>query len=215
MSKPKIELQQIYIQNRQEWRDWLAHNGSTSPGIWLVYYKAGTGKPSIKYTDAVKEALCFGWIDSKAKTIDAERYMQIFTPRKTKSVWSKLNKSYIKELIELGLMAEAGLQKIEMAKADGSWTSLDAIEELVVPPDLQSALETSEAASSYFEQASNSTKKSLLFWVESAKRPETRAKRIAQLVESAAQNKHPVDQNSPLVSNSRLSSRQGKTTHST
>lgn len=215
MSKPKIELQQIYIQNRQEWRDWLTHNGHTSPGIWLVYYKVTTGKPSVKYTDAVKEALCFGWIDSKAKSIDAERYMQMFTPRKAKSVWSKLNKSYIEELIELGLMAEAGLQKIEAAKADGSWTTLDAIEELVVPMDLQTALETSEAASRYFEQASNSTKKSLLFWVESARRQETRAKRIAQLVESAAENKNPVDRNAPLVSTARLVTQKGTSNGST
>ncbi|HEY9711504.1 MAG TPA: YdeI/OmpD-associated family protein, partial [Oculatellaceae cyanobacterium] len=147
---------------------------------------------SIQYSEAVKEALCFGWIDSKVKSLDEERYMQTFTPRKPKSVWSKLNKQYIKELIEQGLMTEAGLVKIEAAKQDGSWNTLDAIEELIIPEDLKQALEANETANRYFEAFSKSSKKNILFWIESAKRPETRLKRIEQTISSVAQNKNPL-----------------------
>lgn len=185
------QLETFQAASRQKWREWLENNHQTYVGIWLIYYKVKSGKPSIKYSEAVKEALCFGWIDSKVKSLDAERYMQIFTPRKPKSVWSKLNKQYITELIEQGLMTEAGLAKITVAKQNGSWTSLDAIESLIIPDDLQQALVVNEAANKYFAAFSNSTKKNILFWIASAKRPETRMKRIAQTVNSAAQNKSP------------------------
>jgi uncharacterized protein YdeI (YjbR/CyaY-like superfamily) len=186
------QLKTVYAQNRQEWRLWLEKNYDSYIGIWLIYYKIKSGKLSVKYTEAVKEALCFGWIDSKVKTLDEERYMQIFTPRKPKSVWSKLNKQYIEELIQADLMTEAGMKKIEAAKQDGSWASLDAIEALLIPPDLQQALEASDAGKKYFAGFSNSTKKNILFWIESAKRLETRLKRIEQTVISAAQNKNPL-----------------------
>ncbi len=186
------QLETFQARDRQEWREWLEKNYRTSLGVWLIYYKIKSGKPSVQYSEAVKEALCFGWIDSKVKSLDEERYKQIFTPRKPKSVWSKLNKQYIEELIEQGLMTEAGLGKIETAKQDGSWTTLDAIEELIVPADLKQALEANETASRYFEAFSSSSKKNILFWVESAKRPETRLKRIEQTISSAAQNKNPL-----------------------
>ena len=124
--------------------------------------------------------------------MDAERYMQIFTPRKPKSVWSKLNKQYIEELIEQDLLTEAGLKKIEAAKQNGSWTSLDAIEALTIAADLKLALEANETANKYFEAFSNSSKKNILSWIESAKRKETRLKRIEQTIISAAQNKNPL-----------------------
>ena len=162
------------------------------PGIWLIYYKVKSGKPSVQYSEAVKEALCFGWIDSKIKSLDEERYMQIFTPRKPKSVWSKLNKQYIQELIEQGLMTEAGLKKIDAAKQDGSWIRLDHIEALSIPVDLKQALEANETANRNFEAFSNSTKNNILFWIDSAKRPETRFKRIEQTITSAEQNRNPL-----------------------
>ncbi|MEW5856093.1 MAG: YdeI/OmpD-associated family protein [Cyanobacteriota bacterium] len=155
-------------------------------------YKVKSGKPSVRYQEAVKEALCFGWIDSKVKCLDEERYMQIFTPRKPKSVWSKLNKQYIEELIEQGLMTEAGFKKIDAAKQDGSWTTLDESEALTIPMDLKQALEANEAANRNFEAFSNSLKKNILFWIDSAKRPETRLKRIEQTISSAAQNRNPL-----------------------
>ena len=151
-----------------------------------------SGKPSIRYSEAVKEALCFGWIDSKVKSLDEERYQQIFTPRKPKSVWSKLNKQFVEELIGQGLMTKAGLKKIEAAKQNGSWESLDAIEALIIPVDLQQALAANETASQYFEAFSNSSKKIILSWIGSAKRSETRLKRIESTIASVAQNKNPL-----------------------
>ncbi len=192
MPKPKIKLETFSAANRQEWREWLQENHYISTGVWLVYYKVKSGKPSIRYPEAVKEALCFGWIDSKVKSLDEERYQQIFTPRKPKSVWSKLNKQYIQELIEQGLMAEAGLEKIAIAKQDGSWNALDAIEALIVPLDLKQALETNKTAHRYFAQFSKTAKKNILFWIESAKRSETRLKRIELTVRAVAQNKNPL-----------------------
>ena len=193
---PKFEdtLKSVYASSGQEWRQWLRENHSTCIGIWLIYYKVKSGKPSVKYSEAVKEALCFGWIDSKVKSLDAERYMQIFTPRKPKSVWSKLNKQYIEELTEQGLMTEAGLIKIEAAKLDGSWTTLDAIEALIIPDDLQLALQANEIAFQNFQAFSSTSKKNILLWVTSARRLETRLKRIEQTVNAAAQNKNPLSQ---------------------
>lgn len=192
MAKPDNQLETFQATNRQQWREWLEKNHHTSLGVWLIYYKVKTGKPSIRYSEAVKEALCFGWIDSKVKSLDSERYMQIFTPRKPKSVWSKLNKQYIEELIEQGLMTPSGLEKIETAKQNGSWNTLDAIEALIIPGDLKQALEANETANRYFEAFSNSSKKNILFWIESAKRPETRLMRIEQTISSAEQNKNPL-----------------------
>jgi uncharacterized protein YdeI (YjbR/CyaY-like superfamily) len=178
--------------NRQEWRQWLVQNHLTSIGIWLIYQKVKSGKPSILYPEAVKEALCFGWIDSKVKSLDEERYMQIFTPRKTGSVWSKQNKQYIKELIAQNLMTEAGLAKITIAKEDRSWYALDEIEKLATPPDLARALAVNQTAYQHFEAFSNSTKKNILFWIASAKRLETRINRIEQTLKCAAQNQSPL-----------------------
>ncbi|OCQ90609.1 hypothetical protein BCD64_28515 [Nostoc sp. MBR 210] len=192
MPKFEEQLEFIYASDRNQWREWLVKNHLTSLGIWLVYYKVKSGQPSVRYSEAVQEALCFGWIDSKVKSLDENRYQQIFTPRKPKSVWSKLNKQYIEELIAAGLMTEFGLAKIADAKKDGSWTSLDAIEALIVPPDLQQALAANSWANLNFAAFSNSTKKNILFWIENAKRPETRLKRIEQTVTSAAQNRNPL-----------------------
>jgi len=192
MPKFDDQLESIYASDRKKWREWLEKFHFTSPGIWLIYYKVKSGKTSVKYSEAVKEALCFGWIDSKVKSLDEDRYQQIFTPRKPKSVWSKLNKQYIEELIEQGLMTQVGLEKIEAAKQDGSWTSLDAIEALTIPIDLKQALEANSSAKHNFEAFSNSLKKNILFWIHSAKRPETRLKRIEQTIISAAQNENPL-----------------------
>ncbi len=194
MLKFDNQLETFYAKNRKEWREWLEKNHQSSVGVWLIYYKVKSGKPSVQYSEAVKEALCFGWIDSKVKSLDEERYMQIFTSRKPKSVWSKLNKQYVEELIEQGLMTQVGFEKIETAKQDGSWNKLDAIESLIIPTDLKQALEANETANQYFEGFSNSSKKNILFWIESAKRPQTRLKRIEQTINSAAQNKNPLAQ---------------------
>ncbi len=192
MSKFEEQLAQFQAVSRQAWRTWLADNHQTAKGVWLVYYKVKTGKSSVRYQEAVKEALCFGWIDSKVKSLDEERYQQIFTPRKPKSVWSKLNKIYIAELLEQGLMTESGLQKIAIAKINGSWNALDEIEALIIPEDLQAAFNENEIAHKNFEGFNNSTKKNILFWISNAKRPQTRSQRIKLTITAAVNNQSPL-----------------------
>jgi uncharacterized protein YdeI (YjbR/CyaY-like superfamily) len=189
-----LNLETVYAIDRQAWRTWLMENYDTSPGIWLIYYKVNSGNPSVTYPEVVKEALCFGWIDSKVKSLDAERYMQLITPRKPKSVWSKLNKQYIEALSAQGLMTEAGLAKIAAAKQDGSWESLDAIEALIIPPDLEQAFMANPEAQTHFTAFSNTVKKQILTWIYSAKRPETRRQRIEQTVVAAANQTNPLSQ---------------------
>jgi uncharacterized protein YdeI (YjbR/CyaY-like superfamily) len=189
----KPEPEQFYASNREEWRAWLEQNHATARGVWLIYYKQNSGKPRVAYDEAVEEALCFGWVDSKPNSLDEERYMQLFSPRKPKSPWSKLNKQRVERLIEEGLMAPAGLEKIEAAKQDGSWNAYDAIEDLQVPEDLQQALTANEDAGRNFEAFSNTTRKQILWYITSAKRPETRQKRIEEIVANAAINKNPLN----------------------
>lgn len=186
-------FERFYPRDRSEWRRWLEQNHATSPGVWLVLYKKHAAQPTISYDDAVEEALCFGWIDSKANLLDEDRYLQLVSPRKRKSPWSKSNKQRIEKLIEQGLMADAGLAKIEAAKADGSWTAYDVVEDIQVPADLQEALTANPAALGHFQAFSDSTKKALLWHLMSAKRPETRQKRIREIVDGAAQNRNPLD----------------------
>ncbi len=188
MPKFDDQLDSVYASDRQAWRQWLRLNHQEAIGIWLIYYKVSSGKPSISYSDAVKEALCFGWIDSKVQTLDPERYRQIFTPRKPKSVWSKLNKQYVEELTAQGLMTAAGLEKIATAQQDGSWYSLDAIEALEIPLDLQQAFELNSMSQKNFRAFNKSTKKNILFWIASAKRPATRLQRIEQTIQAALKN---------------------------
>src|ERR1044071_7571701 len=117
----------FYAKDRKTWRKWLAKNHKLLPGIWLIYYKKDSGKSRVPYAEAVEEALCYGWIDSTQRPLDEESYMQLFMPRKPKSGWSKLNKERVQRLIEEGQMTPAGLEKIELAKQNGSWNKLDGI----------------------------------------------------------------------------------------
>lgn len=185
------ELDTIQPQSRAEWRTWLQENHATKSSIWLVYSKKIANTPSVAYSDAVDEALCFGWIDSKAKPIDALRYMQFFCPRKPNSVWSRINKAKIERLIAAGLMTDAGLAVIERAKANGSWTILDAAEDLIVPADLDAALLAQGDAKAYFTGLSRSDQRNILQWLVLAKRAETRQKRITEIAELASQKLKP------------------------
>jgi Uncharacterized protein conserved in bacteria len=190
--EPKLsieDLPEFYPRNRQEWRAWLEENHATAPGVWVIYYKKSSGMPSLSWSEVVDEILCFGWIDSKQQSLDTQRYRQLITPRKPKSVWSRINKAKIEELIASGRMTAAGLAKIEAAKADGSWTALDAVEALTVAPDLEVALAANETARANFEAFPRSARRNYLFWIESAKRPETRQKRVEEVVRLAAQNR--------------------------
>jgi uncharacterized protein YdeI (YjbR/CyaY-like superfamily) len=182
-------VEQVQIEHREEWRRWLTENHDRSDGIWLVTFKKQCGDRYVSYDAVVEEALCFGWIDSLPRKLDSERTMLWVAPRKPGSGWSKLNKERIAAMIATERMTPAGLAKIEAAKQDGSWTALDAIEALEIPPDLQRAIETDPIAQQNFEAFPRSAKRGILEWVISAKRPETRAKRIAETVRLAAENK--------------------------
>lgn len=181
-------LPTFYPRTRAEWRQWLTDHHATAPGIWLIQYKKGSGEPSVTYAEAVEEALCFGWIDSKPGKIDARAYKLLFTPRKPKSVWSKVNKQRLVTLEAAGLLMPAGIRSIEIAKANGAWESLDEVEEMVIPPDLRAALDANPGAAGHFDKFSPSSTKGILQWIASAKRPETRAQRIAETVRLAEQN---------------------------
>ena len=179
MSSFDSELRKIHPKTRAGWRSWLKKNHASCDGVWLIYYRASTGRRRLSWEDAVREALCFGWIDSKVKRIDDECYKQIFTPRKPRSVWSKINKQYIAELIEAELMTDAGLRAVDIAKKNGAWSLLEPVDALVVPADLESALRGSERAREAYEALSTSAKRAVLYSLYSAKREETRAKRVS------------------------------------
>src|SRR5215207_9185121 len=172
-------IDRVHAANRSVWRSWLETHGESSTAVWLVYYKKGFGQPSITWSEAVEEALCFGWIDSKAKPIDELRYRQYFSPRKPTSVWSKVNKARLERLIANDLMREPGLRAIETAKANGSWSALDDVEALVIPDDLAVAFAESPGAREAFNRLSRTNRRNILQWIATAKRPQTRAKRIA------------------------------------
>jgi uncharacterized protein YdeI (YjbR/CyaY-like superfamily) len=167
-----------------EWRAWLERNHAAAKEIWLAYYKKGSGKTSITYEEALEEALCFGWIDSIVKKLDAERYMQRYTPRKDVSIWSASNKARVKRLIAGGRMTAAGLTKIKTAKRNGAWMKIDKIDrKLEMPPDFAAALDRNSSIKDKFEILAPSHKKMWGGWVDDAKRPETRARRIAAALE--------------------------------
>lgn len=180
-----VQEVQFYPKSQSDWRKWLVANHKTSQSVWLIFYKKNSGKANLSWSEAVDEALCYGWIDSKKKTIDDEKYMQYFSQRKPKSIWSKVNKLKVEKLIKESLMTQAGLDTIIIAKQNGSWTILDTIEELIIPKDLETAFKTKAGAKKYFLSLSKSIKKQLLYWIISAKRKETREKRIGKIVESA------------------------------
>ncbi|UOQ72857.1 YdeI/OmpD-associated family protein [Hymenobacter cellulosilyticus] len=180
---------QLHPATRAEWRQWLTDNHTSSPGVWLVYYKKESGQPRLSYAASVEEALCFGWIDSHPRRLDADRSALLFTPRKPRSGWSKVNKERLVELEQAGLLQPAGLAAIARAKENGSWESLDAAEAGTVPADLAAALAAEPTAEQHFRAFSPSSRKMILTWVLAAKRPETRARRIAETVRLAALNK--------------------------
>jgi uncharacterized protein YdeI (YjbR/CyaY-like superfamily) len=194
MSKSSLDqLPSLTVRDREEWRQWLSENHETSSGIWLIYHKKNSKQTGIQYEEAVEEALSFGWIDSKVNTLDEERYMQVFTPRKPGSTWSQLNKQRVRNLIKRGMMKSSGMEKVESAKKDGSWNFLDDIDNLVVPNDLMEALNDNPHARESYEGYSDSIKKQVLYWIASAKRVETREKRIEKVVKKAENNEKPFD----------------------
>jgi uncharacterized protein YdeI (YjbR/CyaY-like superfamily) len=177
------DLKQLQPKSRQAWRAWLTKNHATSSGVWLVYAKKHTKIPSLTYNDAVEEALCFGWIDSLVQSIDDSYFRQIFTPRKPKSAWSALNRKRVARLIEAGLMTAAGLALITLAKKTGRWEAHAPSETLTVPPELRKAINANPAAKKNWPAYTDSQRKMFLYMIHGAKRPETRAKRVARIME--------------------------------
>lgn len=188
MSAKDLVLPSYYPKTRAEWRQWLATNHDVSKGIWLVLIKKEATISGIPYSDGMEEALCFGWIDGRTVSMDTQRYKLHLSPRKSGSVWSKLNQQRVQKLVKEGLMASAGLAKIEEAKKDGTWNQLNAIDQLEIPEDLAEQLAANADAKQNFENFSPSSKKIILFWITSAKRDETRQQRIKETVRLAAQN---------------------------
>ena len=187
----KQEIEEFYPETKQHLRKWLQRNHLIKDAVWLIFYKKHTGKSSVAWTDAVDEALCFGWIDSKGETIDKDTFRQYFCKRKPTSTWSKINKQKIETLTAKGLMAEAGFKVIDIAKQNGSWTILDEAEELIVPTELEKAFGKFENSKDYFLSLSKSKQKVLLYWIALAKTETTRHNRILEIAENAYQRQLP------------------------
>jgi uncharacterized protein YdeI (YjbR/CyaY-like superfamily) len=188
MSPRPLPPDAVQPRTRDEWRAWLAGHHDTSTGVWLVSAKKATGQPRVEYDEAVEEALCFGWIDSVARTLDETRSMLRFSPRKPRSGWSRSNKIRIERLAAAGLMTPAGQARIDAAIADGSWTQLDAVENLEVPEDLAHACAAYPNARANFDAFPRSARRGILEWIAQAKRPETRARRVAETARLAESN---------------------------
>lgn len=178
----------VHPATRAEWRAWLEQNHTRTDGVWFVSYKKSAGRPRVTYEDAVEEALCFGWIDSKGGTVDDKRTMLWMAPRKPRTGWSRLNKDRIGRLEAEGRMAPPGLAKIDAARQDGSWTLLDSSEALEVPADLEAALASHPDAARHFAAFPPSARKIILQWIGSARKPATRAARVAETARLANEN---------------------------
>ena len=187
------EEARVEVAGRAEWRVWLAANHRTAKGVWLVTPKRRTGKPSVPYEEAVEEALCFGWIDGRFRPVDDDHSMQWFAPRRPKSTWARSNKERVERLTAAGLMTESGLEAVAVARANGSWTSLDDIDNLVMPEDLATALEARPGARENYEAWTVSTRRMALAWVTQAKRPATRAGRVEQVAGAAERRERLLD----------------------
>lgn len=182
------ELEHHYFKTDHEWREWLHHNHSTSKGVYLIFYNVAHKNESMRWEEAVKVALCYGWIDSTVKSLGDGKRRQYFTPRNPKSVWSALNKKYIKQLSKEGLMHKSGLKIIEIGKQNGSWSALDAVEKGIIPKDLQTEFDKNPDALKNYQTFAPSYQKSYLYWLNQAKREATRQKRIAEIVQLCAKN---------------------------
>lgn len=169
---------------RAAWRSWLERHGGRTDGLWLVYRKKSSSLVGPVYDDLLEEALCFGWIDSQVRRVDDDRTMQWFSPRRRGSIWSTPNKERIDRLERDGLVSEPGRAAITSAKADGSWSQTDDVDALIVPPDLEAAFRDAPRARAAYVALSVSAKNQALWRIYSAKRPETRANRIAETIET-------------------------------
>jgi uncharacterized protein YdeI (YjbR/CyaY-like superfamily) len=179
-----IDSQIKFFDSQPKWRTWLEKNHSNEEGIWLKFYKKASGKKTLVYSQALDEALCFGWIDGQAKSLDSEAYLQRFTPRRSKSPWSKINKGHVARLIKEGKMTDAGLKQIEAAKADGRWDqAYDSPSTSKVPDGFISELKKDKTAFEFFEGLTKSNKFAISYQLQTAKKPETRERRKQKLID--------------------------------
>ena len=183
-----LKIPELYFKNDTEFREWLHNNYFNNNGIYLIFYKVSHENDSMRWEEAVKVALCYGWIDSTVKSLGDGKRRQYFCPRKPKSVWSKVNKEYIKTLKVDGLMHESGLESIRIAKKNGSWMALDDVEAGKVPEDLRAAFDKSEKALVNFKNFTKSQRKGYLYWLNQAKREITRQKRIDEIIQLCTEN---------------------------
>ncbi len=177
-----LEIPELYFERHVEWYDWLLLNHEKHKAVHLIFYKLETEIPTMRWEEAVKVALCFGWIDSTVKSLGNVKRRQYFSPRNPKSTWSALNKKYIVELEVAGLIQKPGWKVIELAKTTGTWTAMDDVENGVIPPELQKAFDANPRAFENYQNFSKGYRKSYLSWLNSAKREVTRQKRIAQII---------------------------------
>lgn len=175
-----------HAETRSAWRAWLEANHATAPGVWLVSWRRPTGRPAVPYPHVVEEALCFGWIDSTADTLDGERTLQLITPRKPKSTWTRLNRERVAAMEAAGLLTDAGRRAVEVAEANGWWTIYDPVEDLQEPDELRAALDAVPDARRQWDGFPPSARKAMLWWVISAVKPETRERRVTEIVSRAA-----------------------------
>jgi uncharacterized protein YdeI (YjbR/CyaY-like superfamily) len=182
------EAPHVHADDRATWHAWLEANHASARGVWLVTWRRRTGRPTLSYEDAIEEALCFGWVDSTAGHLDDDRGKLYFAPRKPRSVWAASNKARVEKLIREGRMTPAGLAAIERARTNGSWDLLESSDRLEMPDDLDAALKAHPPAGANFAAFPPSTRKMMLGWLATARRPETRARRIERIAEAAARN---------------------------
>jgi uncharacterized protein YdeI (YjbR/CyaY-like superfamily) len=185
----KEPVPEYYAASRKDWRSWLRQHHDQQDRVWLIIYKKGSGVPSLTYAEAVEEALCFGWIDSKANKRDDRHYVQLFARRNPKSNWSALNKERVARLVKAKQMTKAGMAVIEEAKRNGRWEALDSVDALTLPADFSKELSRNPLARMHFEAFPVSAKKALLEWIGNAKREATRKQRIQETILKAAENK--------------------------
>jgi uncharacterized protein YdeI (YjbR/CyaY-like superfamily) len=183
-----VEKPLLYFKHHIEWRSWLAENYSAFNGVYLIFYKVENKEESMRWEEAVKVALCFGWIDSTVKSLGNGKRQQYFSPRNPKSVWSALNKKYLKELFSANLMHANGIEKIEIAKENGSWIALDDVENLIIPKELQIQFNKNTTAFTNYQNFAPSYRKNYLGWLNQAKREVTREKRITEILKLCEQN---------------------------
>lgn len=184
----KNGIQTFYAQNQQVWRNWLKKNHQKEKSVWLIIYKKNSGIPSVYYPEAVDEALCFGWIDSKPNKRDEESYYQFFAQRNPKSKWSKINRDKVERLMAAGKIETAGLNAITTAQQNGTWNALDDVEAIIIPEDLKALFQKNKKAETCFNAFSRSSKRGILEWIANAKKAETRARRIEETVRLAVLN---------------------------